>query len=61
MEKNVKTIETVERERERESNNLKDNSFISNAKKLHVKYKKLKINVATRGEMLSVKDYVMLC
>ena len=41
---NAKTIETLERERERESLNIKDIGFINIAKKLYIKYKELKIN-----------------
>ena len=43
-ETNAKTVEILERERERESLNIKDIGFISIAKKLYIKYKELKIN-----------------
>ena len=43
-ETNAKTVEILERERERESLNIEDIGFISIAKKLYIKYKKLKIN-----------------
>ena len=43
-ETNAKTIEILERERERESLNIEDIGFISHSIKLYIKYKELKIN-----------------
>ena len=51
MNRNVKpkTVDTVERERERESRNLKNEGFISSVKKLYIKYRNIKINLVTRS------------
>ena len=46
---NRKTVGTVERERERESRNLKDEGFISSVKKLYIKYRNIKINLLARS------------
>ena len=43
-ETNAKTVEVLERERERESLNIKDIGFINHSIKLYIKYKELKIN-----------------
>ena len=45
----AKTVGTVERERERESRNLKNKGFIGNVKKLYIKYRNIKINLVTRS------------
>ena len=42
---NAKTVEILERERERESLNIKDIGFISHSIKLYIKYKELKIKL----------------
>ena len=44
-ETNAKTVEVLERERERESLNIKDIGFISHSIKLYIKYKELKIKL----------------
>ena len=50
---NAKTIETLERERERESLNIKDKGFNCIAKKLYIKYQNLKINLTEVGNQKS--------
>ena len=42
---NAKTVEILERERERESLNIKDIGFINHSIKLYIKYKELKIKL----------------
>ena len=42
---NAKTVEVLERERERESLNIKDIGFINHSIKLYIKYKELKIKL----------------
>ena len=44
---NAETVARVERERE--SLNIQDTGFISNAIKLYIKYKELKIRLINRG------------
>ena len=44
-ETNAKTVEVLERERERESLNIKDIGFINHSIKLYIKYKELKIKL----------------
>ena len=51
-ETNAKTIEILERERERESCNLKNTDFISYAVKLYIKYRELKVKL-TNGIRIS--------
>ena len=51
---NAKTVEVLERERERESLNIKDVGFIKNAVKLYIKYKELKISLAEVRNMTDV-------
>ena len=53
---NAKTVEILERERERESLNLKDIGFISHSIKLYIKYKELKINLTeARNQMSDIR------
>ena len=44
-ETNAKTVEVLERERERERLNIKDIGFINHSIKLYIKYKELKIKL----------------
>ena len=50
---NAKTLEKLERERERESLNIEDKGFNSIAKKLYIKYQNLKINLTEVGNQRS--------
>ena len=52
-ELNAETLEKLERERERESLNIKDIGFNSIAKKLYIKYQNLKINLTDVGNQKS--------
>ena len=54
-ETNAKTIEILERERERESLNIKDIGFINNAEKLYIKYKELKIKLTDRSQKSNIR------
>ena len=54
---NARTVEILERERERESLNIKDIGFISHSIKLYIKYKELKIKL-TNGIQTSDIRYL---
>ena len=53
QETNAESLEKLERERERESLNVKDIVFNSIAKKLYIKYRKMKINLTEVGSQKS--------
>ena len=52
-ETNAQNLEILERERERESLNIKDIGFNCIAKKLYIKYRKMKINLTEVGSQKS--------
>ena len=52
---NATNLARVERERERESLNIKDIGFINNAEKLYIKYKELKIKLTDRSQKSNIR------